>query len=134
MLFILLSAQRGYERELRGIQRLLCTLLCTCSNPHEIQFIRPQPHRGETHVWCASADDCTSSFAEAELAPLRNSQRRPPAFILRRRLEILRIVAPLRETLNLTGLPAHPSGRGGVNESDDAPAAGSGFRSQLYFC
>ena len=34
MLFILQLAQRGCERDLRGIQRLLCTLLCTRSNPH----------------------------------------------------------------------------------------------------
>jgi len=34
MFFILQAAQRGCEREMRGIQRLLCTLLCTRSNPH----------------------------------------------------------------------------------------------------
>jgi hypothetical protein len=35
MFFILQLAQRGSERELRGIQRLLCTLLCTRSNPNK---------------------------------------------------------------------------------------------------
>ena len=39
MLFILQLAQRGYEREMRGIQRLLCTLLYTRSNP----YINPVP-------------------------------------------------------------------------------------------
>jgi len=40
MSFILQMAQRGCERELRGIQRLLCTLLCTRSNPCTNQ-VRP---------------------------------------------------------------------------------------------
>jgi len=35
MLFILQSAQHGCERQLRGVQRLLCTLLCTRSNPNK---------------------------------------------------------------------------------------------------
>jgi hypothetical protein len=34
MLFILQLAQRGCERGLRGIQRLLCTPLCTRSNSY----------------------------------------------------------------------------------------------------
>ena len=33
MSFILQQAQVDYERELRGVERLLCTLLCTCSDP-----------------------------------------------------------------------------------------------------
>ena len=33
MLFILQQAHDDYERELRGVERLLCTLLCTCSDP-----------------------------------------------------------------------------------------------------
>jgi hypothetical protein len=35
MFFILQVAQPGYERGLRGIQRLLCTLLCTRSNTYK---------------------------------------------------------------------------------------------------
>jgi hypothetical protein len=41
--FILRPAQRGCERDLRGIQRLLCTLLCTRSIQIQIQFVHPPP-------------------------------------------------------------------------------------------
>jgi hypothetical protein len=34
MLFILWKAHGGYEHRIRGVQRLLCTLLCTRSNPY----------------------------------------------------------------------------------------------------
>ena len=33
MSFILQQAHDDYERELRGVERLLCTLLCTRSGP-----------------------------------------------------------------------------------------------------
>ena len=35
MLFILQQAHDDYKRGLRGVQRLLCTLLCTRSDPSE---------------------------------------------------------------------------------------------------
>jgi hypothetical protein len=51
MLFILRLAQRGCERHLRGIQRLLCTLLCTRSNPYKKPIHLSAAHRVDTHVW-----------------------------------------------------------------------------------
>ena len=51
MLFILWKGQRGCERGLWGIQRLLCTLLCTRSNP----LTSPDPPCAgpevKPHVW-----------------------------------------------------------------------------------
>ena len=38
MFYILQAAQRGCEREMRGVQRLLCTLLRTRSPQIQIQF------------------------------------------------------------------------------------------------
>jgi hypothetical protein len=35
MLFILQQAHDDYKRGLRGVERLLCTLLCTRSDPSE---------------------------------------------------------------------------------------------------
>jgi hypothetical protein len=43
---------------LRGVQRLLCTLLCTRSNPNKIRFIRSPPQRGETHGLVGLRWDC----------------------------------------------------------------------------
>ena len=49
MQFILWKAQRGSERELRGIQRLFCTLLCTRSNPQTNPVPPSAAYRGKTH-------------------------------------------------------------------------------------
>ena len=51
MFFILQVAQRGCERELRGIQRLLCTLLCTAPFHIQIQFCPSAAPVRYTHAW-----------------------------------------------------------------------------------
>jgi len=103
MFFILQVAQRGYERGLRGIQRLLCTLLCTrsntCKSPIHPSATPPKPKRNPRRI--ASAENCTSSFAESNV--LRSSRRCSARHHLEDiRREIPRISAPLR--LNETDL------------------------------
>ena len=72
MLFILQVAQRGYERDLRGIQRLLCTLLCTRSNPY-INPVPPSAAPLEVKPrLVASAPDCTFLFCRADWTLLGN--------------------------------------------------------------
>ena len=63
MLFILQSAQRGCERELRGIQRLLCILLCTRSNSYRNPVHPSALRRCETHV-CLSPLLIVGPFCE----------------------------------------------------------------------
>jgi hypothetical protein len=63
MLFILWKAQRGREREMRGIQRLLCTLLCTRSKPHT-NPVPPTAPTDVTPTFVASADIVRPPSAE----------------------------------------------------------------------
>ena len=59
MFFILRVAQRGCERELRGIQRLLCTLLCTRSHSPFWEFQGTvQPASSGPRMWRNSENIC----------------------------------------------------------------------------
>jgi hypothetical protein len=124
MLFILRLAQRGCERELRGVQRLLCTLLCTRSNPYYSSPVHPSAAPASSSPRLVlSADDCTPFLfcnAKKLYSGIRIAVPGPPSFGRRPRGNSENICPRLcfeRKT-KITDLEHSAKWGGGVKEID----------------